>query len=409
MSRILNDLKNKRAGLLENAEKALTGNDEAAYTAAMDEVKKLNAEITNHEALDAEKGRFSAGDKLEAVAEQQKAQAEDDELTIKVDAARSGNEYIRAFAYAIKNGINPQNVGMFGSAAEKVAPLTNALKQAGGTPVGSDGGFLVPVDIDNQIREFRRELKPLADLVTEESVTAPTGWRVHDEHPTAGFTKLDGELSAIPSDDQPKFAQVAYKVDAYGLFIPISNELLDDEIANLMNYLVRWFGKKGVITENKIILKYLAELAATTIPAGEEIDKIKTALNVTLDPALTLSAKILTNQDGFDALDHVKDDHGNPLLQPSPTDETLHRVKGRDVVVVSNSILPSVEGAEPVYVGDFKEYMTLFKRKALEVESTRIGGDSWRKNGTEVRGIMRLDASKFDTAAALKLALTPGA
>ena len=94
---------------------------------------------------------------------------------------RASNEYARAFAYALKNGINRRN----GRGNEKVRVLFDALTEGGGDPAGEDGGFLVPVDIDNQIREIKRQLNPLSDLFNVENVTAPTGWRVIDTAPSS--------------------------------------------------------------------------------------------------------------------------------------------------------------------------------------------------------------------------------
>jgi HK97 family phage major capsid protein len=73
---------------------------------------------------------------------------------------RASNEYARAFAYAIKNGINRRN----GRGNENVKILFDALTEGGGSTPGEDGGFLVPIDIDNQIRELKRALNPLAPL-----------------------------------------------------------------------------------------------------------------------------------------------------------------------------------------------------------------------------------------------------
>ena len=50
------------------------------------------------------------------------------------------NEYARAFCYALKNGINPKN----GFGNEKVKILYDALTEGGGSPTGTDGGFLSP-------------------------------------------------------------------------------------------------------------------------------------------------------------------------------------------------------------------------------------------------------------------------
>jgi HK97 family phage major capsid protein len=150
---------------------------------------------------------------------------------------RASNEYARAFCYAIRNGISPRK----GRADERCKVLYDAMTQGGGDPAGEDGGFLVPIDIDNTIRELRRELNPLAPLFGNETVTAPTGWRVIDTAPNSAMPSIDEMGTVANNSDQPLFAKVTYSLTKYGLRIPVSNELMSDEAANLMAYLGRWF------------------------------------------------------------------------------------------------------------------------------------------------------------------------
>ena len=145
--------------------------------------------------------------------------------------------------------------------------------------------------------------------------------------------------------------------------------------------------------------------------SGVEADAaIKKILNKTLDPAISASAVILTNQTGFDYLDQLVDLNGRGLLQPDPTNATMMKMFGRRVVAVSDAQLPNLgtDTYAPFYIGDMREFATLFSKDGLEVASTDIGGDAWAKDSTEVRGIARLCVSKFDTAAvvARKLALS---
>lgn len=315
----------------------------------------------------------------------------------------ASNEYARAFAYAIRNGISRKN----GRGNENVRILFDALSEGGGDPVGTDGGFLVPEDIDNQIRELRRDLAPLAGLFNEEDVTAPTGWRVIDTAPTTGMTAVD-ELGTIPSDDQPAFAKVTYTLGKYGLIVPVSNELVSDEVANLFGYLARWFAKKQVLTENGLLIGALKTLTASALTSGTITpdSAIKTILNKTLDPAISAGAVIMTNQSGFDALDQLTDDMGRGLLQPDPTNATLFRMFGRRVIAVSDAQLPNTSSKPEFFIGDMKEFATLFRKAGLEVASTDIGGNAWAKDLTEVRGIARMCVSKFDASAVVRRQLT---
>lgn len=322
----------------------------------------------------------------------------------------ASNEYARAFASAIRTGARPNRPMM--DETHKV--LYDALTIGGGSTPGEDGGFLVPEDIDHMIRERRRELNPLAELFTAETTNANSGWRVMDKAPTTGMTALATEIPKdnIAMDDQPEFVKVPFTLTTYGLIIPVSNELANDEVANLFGYLANWFARKHVITENLLLKAKLETLTAANIPATDNaIDALKGILNKALDPAISLTASILTNQDGFDFLDQQKDTTGRPLLQPDPTNATNMLFKGRRVKMVSNKLLPSrtvtTTGATkgdyfPLYVGDFTQYATLFMRQNLEIVSTDIGGNAFRNNSIEVRGISRMGVSTFDTEAAVR-------
>ena len=317
---------------------------------------------------------------------------------------RASNEYARAFCYAIRNGISPRK----GRADERCKILYDAMTEGGGDPAGEDGGFLVPVDIDNTIHELRRELNPLAELFSTETVSAPTGWRVIDTAPSSAMPSIDEMGTVANNSDQPLFGKVTYALTKYGLRIPISNELMNDEAAGLMAYLGKWFAKKLVLTENSLLITALKTLTASALTSGtiEADGAIKTILNKTLDPAISLNAVIMTNQDGFDALDQMVDVNGRGLLQPDPTNATLMRMFGRRVFVVSSAQLPNTSSKPEFFIGDFKEFATIFRKEGFEVASTDIGGNAWATDSTEVRGIARLCVSKFDASAAVRRQLT---
>ena len=319
------------------------------------------------------------------------------------------NEYARAFAYAIQHGISRKN----GQGNEKVKILFDALTEGGGNPVGTDGGFLVPEDIDHTILEVKRSLDPLSALFNEETVTAPTGWRVMDSAPDTGLVDVDEMGQIDDDDDQPAFAKVPYSCSKKALILPVSNELASDNVANLFAYLGRWFAKKLVITENIMLITALRTLTATSI-AADPLKGIKQALNKGLDPAISAGANVIMNVDAFDVLDQLMDGNERPLLQPDPVNTTIMRIKGRPIHSVSRRTLANVttgSGASAVttsdlFIGDGKEFATLFRCGAFELSSTDIGGNAWRTDSTELRGITRLGVSKFDTEAMVRRQVT---
>lgn len=317
-------------------------------------------------------------------------------------------EYARAFAHAIRTGARP---GHDMSAAQHKI-LYDALTIGGGSTPGEDGGFLVPEEIDHAIHEYSRAVMPLADLFGQMTVNSNSGWFPVATNPSKGMTKMGSEVTQITTSEQPEFKRVSYALSTYADWLPISNELASDEVSNLFGYISNFYARKYVLTRNELALAALDKLTAGAIKKTDDaLALLKTALNVELDPEISVLSTILTNQSGFNYLDSLKDDNGRPLLMPDPTKSTGYLFKGRPVKVASNAVLPNRTVTDtgatkgdyyPIYVGNFEQYATLFTRQALELASTDVGGSAFRTNSIEVRGIARLDCQIFDAAAAVK-------
>lgn len=388
----LYDLKAQRAGRLTAARSALENDDMQAYSEELQAAQEMNSKIESIESLLAEEERFGKETPNKPL----------DSNKNNLNEILASREYTRAFAAAVRAGVTPRTARN----GEEYGVLLDALKENGGTPEGSDGGFIVPTDMDTMIREYRRQLVALSNLFASETVTAPSGFRVVDKAPTKGFTKVE-EMATIAKDDQPSFAKITYTVSKYAMILPVSNELLDDNTAGLMQYLARWFAKKGVITENRELLGKTNDIEATAATKGEELETIKTALNVTLDPDIALNARFIVNQDAWNALDNLVDGNARPLLQPDPTSATSKMLLSHPIVCMPNSQMPNnSDGTSTILVGDFTQYATLFRKKPLEIASTNIGGNAWNTDSTEVRGIMRMSVEKFDSSAATAIKIT---
>lgn len=317
-------------------------------------------------------------------------------------------EYARAFAHAIRTGARPGH----DMAAAQHKILYDALTIGGGSTPGEDGGFLVPEEIDHAIHEYSRAVMPLADLFGQMTVNSNSGWFPAATNPSKGMTKMGSEVTQITTSEQPEFKRVSYALSTYADWLPISNELASDEVSNLFGYISNFYARKYVLTRNELALAALDKLTAGAIKKTDDaLALLKTALNVELDPEISVLSTILTNQSGFNYLDSLKDDNGRPLLMPDPTQSTGYLFKGRPVKVASNAVLPNRTVTDtgatkgdyyPIYVGNFEQYATLFTRQALELASTDVGGSAFRTNSIEVRGIARLDCQIFDAAAAVK-------
>lgn len=282
------------------------------------------------------------------------------------------------------------------------------MNEGGTSPAIPDGdsGIVVPKDIQTRINELMRDWNDLSQYVTVENVTTLSGSRVLEtDADMTPFADVD-EYGIIKETDNPKFTPINYKVKKRAGYLPLTNELLQDNDANLLGYVTNWIARKVVHTRNVHILALLKTL---TPKALADLKAINSVLNVDLDPAISRSSVILTNQDGFNWLDNQVDGMGRPILMDDFTQPGRKLFKGRPIAVVSNRNLPSDGTNAPLIIGNLKQFMVLFNRQFFELASTREGGDAWRRDTTELRTIMRDDYVQWDAEAAVfgQLDITP--
>lgn len=299
----------------------------------------------------------------------------------------------------ISNGIDSQAYeNAFVSFLKGNASLDEkmTIQAALSSTADADGGLLIPKDQETQVIELARDYSSLRDLVYVEPVSTLTGTRVIEvdgEYTPFAEVTEGSKISDIENGD---FKAIPYSCKTYGGILPIPNNLLKDNKGNLLYHVSKWFTKKKVATENKLIGDSLSTFSKT---AMKGIDDIKTVLNKTLDPAISANAIVVTNQTGFNELDKMKDTDGNYLLQPDPTKPTQKLLKGRPVKVYPDKVLANDTTKAPVIIGDFKRAITLFDRQLLTVDSTNIGAGAFETNSTKVRGLLRMDVQKFDEKA----------
>ena len=198
------------------AKSAELARDALDRTIPLDEIEKRQAEVTDMQkrmaALQDSYRSVQAGteNRLNPIKPEEK---KEEKKTM--NEIRKSNEYARAFAYAMKHGLNARN----GMGNENIKVLYDALTEEGGSPAGTDGGFLVPEDMDHEIRELKRQLNPLSALFNVENVTSFTGWRVHDTAPTSGMTLVNNGKDNIHHRDQHRASHIQQKQLPMGLKI----------------------------------------------------------------------------------------------------------------------------------------------------------------------------------------------
>lgn len=289
-------------------------------------------------------------------------------------------------------------VHLFAEAAR--AGFSNAYT-GGSEGVKEDGGYTVPEDIKTKINMYKEDKFSLKSLVSVEKVSTLSGRRTFQKKKQhTGFAKVT-EAGKIAAKETPKFEVLSYKVEKYAGYLPVTNELLSDSDANITNTMVEWLGDEGLATENTLILT-----AIKTKPAVElkDMDGIKKAVNVTLGQAYAAGVSIITNDDGLNFLDTLKDKDGRYLLSWDAQDpmKMVLAVGARKipVVVVPNSVLATAGKAMPFIVGDLKEGIRFFDREQLTIatSNTAAVGDlnAFEQDLTIFRGIERLDVKVQD-------------
>ncbi|MDU8967571.1 MAG: phage major capsid protein [Clostridium sp.] len=373
----------------------------------IEEAKAAKEELVNLQA------KFDVLFDLEDEAEEQiKDDVNNDNVTILGGAVNKTKEVANAFVNAIKAGLTKTQV-----AEKDMQILKNSMKE--GTE--ADGGLTVPQDIQTSIKELRRSQDALENLVNVETVTTLSGTRVIEK--AADQTPFDNveEEAEFEEVSTPQFAKVSYKVKKKGGILKVTRELLQDTAENILGYLRRWIAKKSKATRNALIVNKINEITTSKEVAIKDLDGLKDIFNVNLDPAIVVTSGVLTNQNGFNWLDKLKDSDGKYVLQPNPTNLTQKLLFGiYPVTVVSNKVLKSkgvgsvgeeTAWKHPFICGDLKEAITIFDRENMTIEISTEAGDLWSKDQTGIKVRERLDIQTVDAEAIVKaeveVAVTP--
>lgn len=329
-----------------------------------------------------------------------------------LDDGKLDDAKAKAAAKGMKPADKKDAVKEFADAARRGFKVENSMNE--GTP--ADGGYTVPEDIQTKINERRSAKASLIDLVDVESVTTNKGSRTFKKRSQqTGFQKV-GEGGKIGAKATPQFERMDYTISKYAGYFPVTNELLEDSDAAITSVLTEWIGDESRVTRNNIIRTAINTKAKTALAS---LDDIKKALNVTLGAAFKSTSRVVTNDDGLQYLDTLKDNDGKYLLQPNPANPMQLRLcAGATIVpvtVIPNDDLPSdVSTAKkrkiPMIIGDLKEGIKFFDRKRLTIVASNLAAagelNAFEEDLTLFRAIEREDCQVKDDMAFVNGELT---
>ncbi len=270
---------------------------------------------------------------------------------------------------SLKNAVLPDE--MVGKSIE-VLTIRAAVKKSMGTnlndienallvPAGTNGAlYLMPDGMAKRIHELIRDYKSIRDHIGYKEADSLKGsFPVEDFE---GVPELldwpDGE--EFNEDDTIEFIGIPFILKPKGALFKIGNTLLNKADEDLLEYVVKVFAKMAVVTENKKAFEALN--ADKVIVPIATADDLSTAWK-NLDGTIKYGATILTNEDGFEYLETLRDSEGNPVLKPWSQNEAVMAYKDKPVEVFNNVVLPTVGTSPaskvPMYLGNLKEAATL--------------------------------------------------
>lgn len=248
-----------------------------------------------------------------------------------------------------------------------------------------DVGVTIPEDIKYIPEKEVKTVQDLSELVQKTSVTTASGKYPILKRANAKFNTV-AELEKNPELARPEFETITWEVDTYRGSIPISQEALDDSVANLTAIVSENINEQKINTLNERIGEVLKAFNPTSV---SNVDDLKEIINVKLDPGY--DRQIICTQSFYQKLDTLKDGNGRYLLQDSIINTAGNTVLGMNVTVVRDDLLGK-NGDALAFIGDVKRGVLFADRTDVSVQ--------WIEN--EIYGKYLMGAFRFDVKQADK-------
>ncbi|WP_029376950.1 phage major capsid protein [Staphylococcus xylosus] len=247
-----------------------------------------------------------------------------------------------------------------------------------------DAGVTIPHDIKYIPEKEVNTVQDLSQLVQKEKVNGPSGEYPILKRANAKFSTV-AELEANPELAKPEFKSIEWKVQTYRGSIPISQEALDDSVANLTSIVTENINEQKINTLNERIGTVLKSFNPTTV---SNVDDLKRIINKDLDPGY--DRQVICTQSFYQKLDTLKDGNGRYLLQDSIINTAGNTVLGMNVTVVRDDLL-GANGDAKAFIGDIKRGVFFADRTDVSVQ--------WIENqiyGKYLMGAFRFDVKQAD-------------
>jgi len=273
----------------------------------------------------------------------------------------------------------------------------------------SQGGYLVP-------EEWRTEV---FRILPDYSVMRKVATIIPMNTDTMNLTTLVAEPMAYwtseyasKSTTSAEFDQVVLSPNDLVCLIPVTHQLINDAMIDIIRFITQLFAEKIGSVEDKAFftgsgtgqptgIRSCGGVSSTAVGGAGTYKDLLTAL-YGLPQSVRSAPKTawVTNRKTISNLHKMEDSNGRPLLLPSGfsnlTERPREMLYGYPLYEQNN--LPNNE----IWFGDWSKY-AIGDRQSITVETTREGGDAWRRNATEIKAVERVDGKCILGSAFYKL------
>lgn len=380
--------------LKTQANEALENGDLTKAKEILAQIKSIKETEAEQKAIEAELAELTAEEEVAPEQETEEEPGQIEEVEVEAEEEKPAedeneDEKLRQDKEGEERSMSMKEIQDLTS---KVQDFEGYIRSEGTEVRGLDttnGSVLVPVEVSTSVLELKDGQADLSKYVTKEAVGTGQG-----KFPVAkraqAILATKAELAEIAEIDEPLFLEVDYKCETRIGQIAFSNEVLEDAQIDVVAYAKRQMQRMVTNTNNKNIMTVLNGFAKVN---ATNADELKRVVNVDLDPELDL--KVVMNQDAYQVIDTLKDADGRYLLQDSIASASGKMLFGKEVIVVSNKVAPTVaETAGFIWIGDLKEAVFMAQRNEISAE--------WDKFDRYSKGLavgIRSDYKKIDAEA----------
>lgn len=380
----------KRSELTEQIEQLESAVDEVTTDDEMKDVEESANELTEQldeanaqiEALEAEKQQLE--DELAAIEEDEQPQEENEEDERGAQKTMSKRKKIK----------NDEEMTYQERAKKAINGYVHRQERAVNGFKTTDGEVLIPEEI---LQAYKKPIEQvdLKQYVKKVKVNSKSG-KMPIIKRSEGVMNTVAELAENPELAKPTFEDVAYDIDTYRGYIPVSQEVIDDADYDVTGLVAEAINDQTLNTTNKAIVTVVKGLTPKSVTG---VDGLKDLINK--DIKKVYNVKLYISSSLYAALDKLKDKNGRYLLQDSITAASGKVLLGKEVVVLDDEVIGTSADDMVGFVGDLNAAVAYFDRAQTTLR--------WTENqiyGQLLSGVVRFDVQKVDTDAGFYITYT---